>query len=84
MMNKRLQTIDPMSPPVGREGLTVGVPVPVDVQAFSDAAELEADPIWESAPITKKARPMLLARPPLMVHVTVVQTPRQYPGWRQC
>lgn len=52
-----------MSPPVGREGLTVGVPVPVDVRAFSDAAELEADPVWQSAPITKKARPMLLARP---------------------
>lgn len=52
-----------MSPPVGREGLTVGVPVPVNVRAFSDAAELEADPIWQSAPITKKARPMLLARP---------------------
>lgn len=63
MTNPRTQTIDPMSPPVGREGLTVDVPVPVDVQAFSDAAALEADPVWQSAPITKKARRMLLARP---------------------
>jgi hypothetical protein len=63
MTNWRALTIDPMSPPVGREGLTVGLPVPVHVQAFSDAAELEADPLWQAAPITKKARPMLMARP---------------------
>ncbi len=63
MTNRRALTIDPMSPPVGREGLTVGVPVPVYVQAFSDAAELEADPLWQAAPITKKDRRMLMARP---------------------
>lgn len=63
MTNLRTQTIDPMRPPVGREGMTVGMPVTVEIQTFSEAAELEADPLWQEAPITKRVRPMLLARP---------------------